>query len=280
MFKPSELLIDAYVQRICSDFIQAFGDGEPDRLRLLRSIAQMALTSMCRSNAAYTNATMTLLTVQVGTDILRGRLISGGDISADDWLHFEAASLCYMMGFVRGSVQGDTGRVCVIDDAGATIELERGKSDGALYPWGLPRSKLFVCQTFRGHRLIDGERLAGIIEYTYYPAPRDRLLETGNWGGLLRGAQTIAVVADPLYTLRLKDFYMQLAEAGLAQSMGFHSAAEVHDSMPSSFWKYLYPKLTGGAIEYLKQTPEGRFWITNMNLHMRFEEHRQHVPAP
>ncbi len=274
MFKPSDILIDAFVDRLREEFVRVYGTREDERLDCLAWVARMALTRMTFTNALYTNLSMSILTTQVATDVLRGRVIARGDVTADDWLHFSAASLCYLLGFVRGSVQGDQGRNCVIDGAGTTIELARGQSDGALYPWGVPRGKLFVQQFFRGHRLLDGERLAECIEYTYYPAPRDRNLETGNWPGLLRGAQTIAVVSDPRFTQRLKYFYMQLKEAGLASAMNFHSVSDVFDSMPESFWKYLFPKIVD-AIDYLKYTGDGLTWLASMNAHMLQEEHRE-----
>ncbi len=274
MFKPSDILIDAFVERVRADFVRVYGAREQERLHCLVWVARMALTRMTFTNALYTNLTMTMLTTQVATDILRGRVVARGDVSADDWLHFTSASLCYLVGFVRGSVKGDSGRLCVIDEAGNTAELQRGQSDGALYPWGVPRGKLFVQQFFRGHSLVDGERLASCIEYTHYPALRDRNHETGNWPGLLRGAQTIAVVSDPRFTQRLKFFYLQLKEAGVAQSLSFNSAADVFDSMPSSFWKFLFPMI-GDAIDYLKYTGDGQTWLANMNAHMLQEEHRE-----
>lgn len=274
MFRPSEIVIDAFVERLRDEFTRVYGGSDNDRLEALAWVARMALTRMTFTNALYTNLNMAILTTQVATDILRGRVVAKGDVSADDWLHFSAASLCYLLGFVRGSVQGDSGRRCVVDAAGAVVELDRGKSDGALYPWGVPRGQLFVRQFFRGHRLIDGERLASYIEYTYYPALRDRNLETGSWGGLLRGAQTIAVVTDPRFRQRLKYFYLQLKEAGVAESLGFSSAADVFASMPISFWKMLYPKIVD-AIDYLKYTGDGLSWLASMNAHMLQEEHRE-----
>lgn len=274
MFKPSDILIDAFVERVRVDFVRVFGAREQERLDCLVWVARMALTRMTFTNALYTNLTMSMLTTQVATDILHGRVVARGDVSADDWLHFTSASLCYLVGFVRGSVKGDSGRSCVIDEAGNTTELQRGQSDGALYPWGVPRGKLFVQQFFRDHALIDGERLASCIEYTHYPALPDRNRETGNWPGLLRGAQTIAVVSDPRFTQRLKFFYLQLKEAGVAQSLSFNSAADVFDSMPSSFWKFLFPMI-GDAIDYLKYTGDGQSWLANMNAHMLQEEHRE-----
>lgn len=273
MFKPSDILISAYVERLSADYRAQFERGESGHCEALASVARMALSRMTFTNAMYTNLHMTLLTTQVATDILRGRAVSKDDVSSTEWLHFLVASLCYLMGFVRGTVLGDNGRVCVVNERGATIELKREQSDGALYPHAVDRAKMFAKQFFRQHALIDGERIAAYIEYTRYPALTDRNLETGNWGGLLRGAQTIAVVSDPRFSQRLKYFFWQLKEAGMASSLGFSSPAELFQSMPVSFWKLLYPQIVD-AIGYLKYTGDGLTWLALMNAHMLEEEHR------
>ena len=273
MFKPSDILIDAYVERMRQDYRTVFDTGVPGHLECLSFVGRMALTRMAFTNAQYTNLTMTMLTTQVATDVLRGRAIGRGDVSSSDYLHFLAAALCYLLGFVRGAVKGDNGRTCVIDDKGATIELARGLSDGALYPWATERSKLFARQFFREHPLIDGERLADCIDYTEFPAPHDKNHDTGTWPGLLRGAQTIAVVADPRFTQRLGYFYRQLKEANVAERLTLHSAGDLFQQLPTMFWKSLYPRIAD-AIDYLKYTGDGLTWLASMNAHMLEEEHR------
>ena len=70
MFKPSDILIDAFVARVRADFVRVFAGREQERLDCLVWVARMALTRMTFTNALYTNLTMTLLTTQVATDIL------------------------------------------------------------------------------------------------------------------------------------------------------------------------------------------------------------------
>lgn len=273
MFKPSDILIDAFVERLRQDYRTVYDMGVPGHSECLCFVGRMALTRMAFTNAQYSNMTMTMLTTQVATDILRGRAIGKGDVSSSDYLHFLAAALCYQLGFVRGAVKGDNGRICVIDEKGTTIELARGLSDGALYPWAVERSKLFARQFFREHAVIEGERLAQYIEYTQFPAPLDRNYETGSWPGLLRGAQTIAVVSDPRFTQRLGYWYRQLKEAGLSDALNFFGPADVFHQLPSMFWKTLYPQIVD-SIDYLKYTGDGLTWLASMNAHMLEEEHR------
>ena len=273
MFKPSDILIDAFVERLRQDYRAVFDTGVSGHLECLCFVGRMALTRMAFTNAQYTNLTTTMLTTQVATEVLRGRAIGRGDVSSSDYLHFLAAALCYLMGFVRGAVKGDNGRTCVVDDKGTTIELARGLSDGALYPWAPERSKLFARQFFREHALIDGERLAECIEYTVFPAPHDKNHDTGTWPGLLRGAQTIAVVADPRFTQRLGYFYRQLKEASLAEKMRLKTADDLFQQLPTMFWKNLFPRIVD-SIDYLKYTGDGLTWLASMNAHMLEEEHR------
>ena len=132
---------------------------------------------------------------------------------------------------------------------------------------------MFARQFFREHALIDGERLAECIEYTVFPAPHDKNHDTGTWPGLLRGAQTIAVVADPRFTQRLGYFYRQLKEASLAEPMKLRNAGDLFQQLPTMFWKNLYPRIVD-SIDYLKYTGDGLTWLASMNAHMLEEEHR------
>jgi hypothetical protein len=276
VFKASDVLIESFVERMAADYRTAFISPERGHLEALVTVARMALARMGFTNALYTNMTATLLLTQVSTDVLRGRMIERGDVSSSDWLHFLVSSLCSLIGFVRGSVPGDKGRLLVIDANGMTLDLPRGATDGVLYVHAVERSKLFVRHFFRNHPVIDGERVAGCIEYTRFPALPDRNPETGNWPGLLRGAQTIAVVSDPRFTQRMKYFYLQLREAGLAELLGYQSAADILATFPARFWQMLYPQI-GDATNYLKYTGDGLAWLASMNAHMLEEEHRADI---
>lgn len=276
MFKASDVLIESFVERMAADYRTAFVSPERGHLEAIVGVARMALARMAFTNALYTNMGATLLHTQVSTDVLRGRMIERGDVSSSDWVHFLVASLCSLIGFVRGTVPGDKGRVLVIDGNGSTVDMPRGATDGVIYVHAVERAKLFVRHFFRNHPVIDGERVAECIEYTRFPALPDRNLETGNWPGLLRGAQTVAVVSDPRFTQRMKYFYLQLKEAGLAELLGYQSAADILGTFPSRFWQNLYPQI-GDATSYLKYTGDGLAWLACMNAHMLEEEHRADI---
>ena len=62
------------------------------------------------------------------------------------------------------------------------------------------RSQIVVRQRFAGHALVDGERIAGWIELTRFPVPDDGdHAETNTEAGLVRAADLIGQLGDPLY---------------------------------------------------------------------------------
>jgi hypothetical protein len=101
----------------------------------------------------------------------------------------------------------------VIDAAGHTVVMPRGASDAYLAPYHVFRSKAVVIERFAGHPFIDGERIARAIELTRFPIPDDNdHAETDTEAGLLRAADLIGQLADPMYTLTLRKSGKPLAK--------------------------------------------------------------------
>ena len=70
----------------------------------------------------------------------------------------------------------------MVDASGRKVSLPRGSSDAALAPYHVERSKLFVLERLADEEL-DGELIAGAIEYTSFPyssVPEGH--EIGEWG--------------------------------------------------------------------------------------------------
>lgn len=273
MFRPSEIIIEAFVERLVSNHARMFPNADGQHREYLAQIARMALSRMTLTNATYTNLDQVVHTTQVAEDVLVGRIISRGDVSSADWIHFLTGALCYVIGFVRGTVPGDDGRVVVLNEEGDTFTLDKGKTDGAMWDFATDRSKYFVRHYFKQHPLIDGSFVADCIEYTRWPFVKGEKEDTDTWPGLLRGAQIVAVVSDPRFDARMKFFFMQLKDAGMDKQIKVKDGFELTQSFIYMFWDSLFP-LSRDAIAYLKYTSDGLTWLANMNARMLEVEHR------
>ena len=274
MFKPSDIIIEQYLARTRDEFLRAHPGVGRDYVDVLERAGRMSLHHVARSNALYTNLESTLLVAEVALRILEGRQIERFDVSPDDWLHFMLGAFSSYVGFARGVVPGDNGRKLVISPDGATLELDRGQTDGVLLRDYIERSQMFIRQRFGATPLIDAERLAGVIELTRMPTPRTAPEDQDSWPALLRAAQTIALGSDPRFVQRSKKLFRQLEEAGFASKMGYENPADVIETYPQRFWKHLLPQITV-ALSYLKYTGGGQIWLARLNSRMLEEEHKK-----
>ena len=273
MFRPSDIIIEAFVRRLRDDYDAIFGDGQPGHRETIVETARMALPRIARSDALFHDLDHTMLVTLVGQDILRGRMARDGDVSAGDWVHFVASLLCFAVGFVRNVCPGDDGDDCVIDEGGARLVLPRGATDARLWPHFTDRGKMFVRHYFHHHPLLDCEVMAANIEYSRYPPPADFNLETESYPGLLRAAHLIGSIADPNFMLKIKPLVLELEESGMTAQLGFANVEEFLIGYPNMFWTQLYPRVADG-MELLKFTGEGRVWLANLHAHLLSQEHR------
>ena len=274
MFRPSDIIIDAFVKRLSRDYLETFGERAPEHHDTILEVARMVLARVARSDALYHDLVYTFLVTLVGQDILRGRIARDADVVPNDWVHFLASLLCSNVGIVRGTCPGDAGNTCVTGTNAQTVELPRGATDGALWPYRAERATIFVHHHFREHPILEWEALAASMEYSRFPPPLERDHETASYPGLLRAAHLIAMVADPNFTLKINRLFLQARESGIADKLGYTTAPEFIARYPKFFWRVLHP-LIGEAMELLDYTGGGRVWVANMQAHLLVEEHRQ-----
>jgi hypothetical protein len=272
MFKPSGILVDAFLKSLRETYRATFGGSEPGYADLLTDVGRATLNQIARSNGLYHDLDHAMKVVLVGQDILQGRIVRDGDVEPVDWVRYVASLLCFSVGFVRGVCPGDQGNRCVVDGNGGTIELPRGATDGFLWPHAAERGKLFVRARFCGHPVLDPEILAANIEYGRFPPLPDRNLATRNYGGLLRAAHFIGSVADPNFMAKLKPLFLDMEESGVARQLGNNGVAEFRAGYTSLFWNTIHRLARDGA-EFLKYTPSGRQWLANMYAQVLAEEH-------
>jgi hypothetical protein len=281
MIQPPALLADALAAHLIRNFDRAFGSSTPYNADLLGEAARLVIERISLSDALYHTAEHTALVTMVAQDILRGHRLSQ-DVSPDMWIHVTLAALTHDIGYVRGICRGDTANRCVIDEDGDTIELPRGASDAFLAPYHVERSKIFVKERFVRHKLLDAERLARNIELTRFPVPNDDdYMATDSEAALVRAADLIGQLGDPLYPRKLNALFHEFAELGVNQVLGYETPADVADHYPLFFWSKVEPFL-GEAVHALGLTAEGRQWLASLYSHVCVIEHgrRSIGPAP
>jgi hypothetical protein len=261
------------------NFDRAFGSSTPYHTDLLGEAARLVIERISLSDALYHTSEHTALVTTVTQDILRGLRLRQ-DVSPEMWMHATLAALTHDIGYVRGICQGDTANRCVIDGAGTTIELPRGASDAFLAPYHVERSKIFVRERFVRNERVDTERLARNIELTRFPVPDDddhRATDTE--AAMVRAADLIGQLGDPLYPRKLNALFHEFGEIGVNRALGYETPADVADRYPAFFWSKVEPFL-GEAVHALGLTSEGRQWLASLYSHVCVIEHGRRTVGP
>jgi len=277
MLNATALLSDQLGKNLSSVFLRAFGGSRPEIAALLDGAARLIIERIAASDALYHNAEHTALVTLVAQDILRGLRLRR-TVLPEDWLHVIVAALCHDIGYLRNVCHGDQADRQVIDGAGNSVALPRGASDAFLAPYHVCRSQLVVRQRFFEHPLIDAERIVRSIELTRFPVPDDGdHAETGTEAGLVRAADLIGQLGDPLYPRKLNALFHEFAEIGTNQRLGYASPADVAERYPAFFWSKVEPYI-GDAVCHLELTMEGRQWVAHLYSNVfALENRRQHM---
>jgi hypothetical protein len=279
MLNPTTLLAEALGQNLAAVYRQTFGDREPMFGTGLSEAARLVIERIASSDALYHDTRHTTMVVLVAQDILRGLRLER-PVTPSDWYHFLVAALAHDLGYVRGICAGDTVDRYVADEAGTTVAPPRGASDAFLTPYHVDRSKIAVRERFRAVPQIDGERIARAIELTRFPIPDDpEHAETDTEAGLLRAADLIGQLGDPLYLSRLNALFYEFAEIGNNARLGYETPADLVEHYPKFFWGKVEPFLAP-ALRYLDHTSEGKQWIANLYSHVLAVVHRRHSAGP
>jgi hypothetical protein len=279
MLDPTALLADALGQNLADVFRQNFGDRSPEVATALKDSAKLIIERIAGSNALYHDRHHTAMVALVGQDILRGVRLERR-VSARDWYHFIIAALSHDFGYVRGVCSADTADRFVIDEAGNAVAPPRGASDAFLTPYHVTRSKIAVRERFESTPEVDWQRIARAIEMTRYPIPEDGDHgETDTEAGLLRAADLIGQLADPLYLSKLNALYYEFEEIGYNARLGYLSPADMIERYPQFFWETAEPYL-GPALRYLDHTVEGKQWVANLYSHVFTVSHNRQRTGP
>jgi hypothetical protein len=279
MLNTTMLLADELGKRLSTVYLRSFGSGFQRVAAELDEAARLVMERLATSDALYHNAEHTALVTLVAQDILRGLRLNR-DVTEDDWLHFIIAALTHDVGYLRGVCAGDSAEKQVIDAAGNTISIPRGASDAYLAPYHVYRSKAAVLNRFAHHHLINGERVARAIELTRFPVPGDKdHAETDTEAGLLRAADLIGQLGDPLYPRKINALFYEFSETGVNAKLGYASPADLAERYPRFFWTKVEPYIRD-AQHHLGQTVEGRQWLAQLYNNVFVIQHNRQGMGP
>ena len=197
MFTIPELTANALGSHLAEHMHRRFGSTDAGLIERVESAARLAIDCIGNSDALYHNVEHTMLVTLVGYDILRGRQLLM-ETNASDFAHLIFACLFHDIGYVRGILKGDGADGYIVDAKGNKAEVPRGSSDAALLPYHIDRSKLYVMDRFAKIKDLDAIRVANAIEFTRFPSPHGADDSDGEEGMLVRAANLIGQLGDPL----------------------------------------------------------------------------------
>src|SRR5262252_2718091 len=274
MFNPTEVLIEAFVERLQQEYRRMYGVLEPSYPGIIAWAGRMALESIANSDALYHDVEHTLMVTLVGQEILRGKHVREGGVSPRDWMHFMLSLLCHDIGYVRGVCRDDRNGVYTTGVDDQTVRLLPGASDAALTPYHVDRGKRFVRERFGEHgAIIDGGVIAANIERTRFPVPHDDDHQsTDDYPGLLRAADLIGQLASPNHMRKFPALFYEFEETGVNAALGYKNPGDLWANYPAFFWKVVTPYIQDG-LRYLRGTEIGKQWIANLYAHVFAMEH-------
>ena len=279
MLNPTSLLADALGPNLAETYRRIYGDQEPHLASGLDEAARLLIERIASSDALYHDCQHTALVTLCVQDILRGRRLERV-VTPSDWAHTILAALAHDIGYVRGVCAGDTGEHFVIDPAGNTVTPPRGASDAFLTPYHVERGMIMVRDRFAPVPFIDEERVAAAIELTRFPVPDDEdHAATDTEAGLVRAADLIGQLGDPLYPRKLNALYHEFVETGVHEKLGYTSPADLVEHYPQFYWRKIEHYI-GDALRYLEMTMEGKLWIATLYSHIFAIEHNRRRMGP
>jgi len=258
MLNTTEILIDAFVGSLQQSYRQLHPEARADETDFITDAARTSMQWIAGSNALYHNFEHTMLVTTVGLDILRGKQESEHDIQRGQSLSLIVALLCHDIGYVRGICEADHISRQASGKKGPLIALQDGVSDAGLMPYHIDRGKLYVKEAYGHHPQIDLALVQACIERTRFPIPDNATSHlSGDYPGLVRGADLIGQLSDPRYLAKLPAIFYEFEETHFNQVTGYLNPGDLMRTYPEFFRQNVLPYLTE-ALGYLKLTQEGR----------------------
>jgi hypothetical protein len=280
MFNATDHVIDAFVKKVRRIYKDVYGDLEPNYPGLIEWASRMALERISNTDCLYHNVEHTILCTLAGQEILRGKQIRERSVKPRDWVTTTVAMLCHDIGYVRGICAGDRPGNYVIDSEGNTVELPSGVSDAYLTQYHVDRGQIFVRERFTGHPILNPDRICACIEKTRFPPKENDYKQIDDdFPSLVRAADLIGQLADPMYLCKVGALFQEFREAGINEKMGYESPADLSRGYPKFYWHTVSP-LIQSALAYLRLTHEGKQWVAHLYAHVFAAEHGEPILGP
>ncbi|HEY9610214.1 Npun_R2479 family HD domain-containing metalloprotein [Allocoleopsis sp.] len=277
MFNATELLIDAFVQKLRDGYRRTYGGLKTDNEDIIAWAGSMAMENIANSDALYHNVEHSIMVALVGQEILRGKHIREGGVTSEDWLHFIISLVCHDIGYVKGVCRSDkeTERLYATGQNGEMVHLPPGASDASLTAYHVDRAKLFIDERFGGHKLIDAEVIKHNIELTRFPVPKEGdHQDTVNFPGLIRASDLIGQMSDPRYLKKISALYYEFEETGVNQALGYRHPGDLRRNYSMFYWNGVYPYIQQ-ALRYLGLTQQGKQIVANLYSNVFVIEHEK-----
>ncbi len=279
MFNPSSVVIEAFVDELVEHYVNMYGGNDSD-IHLIVANARNALEIIANSDAPYHDVNHTIMVTMVGTEILRGKNLIEGSVTANEWVHFIISLLNHDIGYVRGICRADRSGRYAINMEYETIAPPPGSTDAALTPYHVDRAKLYIRERFESESRISTDMICENIERTRFPVPTEEdHQESGDYPGLIRAADLIGQLGDPQYHRKISALFAEFKETGQAAKMGYTTAADLREGYPKFFWEIVTPFINDG-IRFLRRTQEGQKWVANLYANVFTEEHEAPAYGP
>jgi hypothetical protein len=277
MFNATEILINAFVQKLRDGYRRTYGGLKTDNEDIIAWAGSMAMENIANSDALYHNVEHSILVTLVGQEILRGKHIREGGVTSEDWLHYIISLVCHDIGYVKGVCRSDrdSERLYATGQNGEMVHLPPGASDASLTPYHVDRARLFIDERFGGHKLIDAEFIKRNIELTRFPVPHEGdHQDTVNFPGLIRASDLIGQLSDPRYLKKISALYYEFEETGFNQLVGYRNPSDLRRNYSKFYWNGVYPYIQN-ALHYLQLTLQGKQIIANLYANVFVIEHEK-----
>ncbi|NJK61623.1 MAG: metal-dependent phosphohydrolase [Synechococcaceae cyanobacterium SM2_3_1] len=279
MFNPTELMLKDFLRRIEAGYFPASATEREDYTQLIAWVSKIALENISNSNALYHNIEHTIFVTLVGQEILLGKYIHSGNVTAEDWLHYMISLICHDIGYVQGVCQLDRPekRVFATGKGAEVVELLCGATDASLTPYHVDRGKLFIEERFANLPYIQPQVIQHNIELTRFPVPLDGdHQDTTHYPGLVRAADLIGQLSDPRYLQKIPGLFYEFEETGVNKILGYRNPDDLRKNYPTFYWQSVHPYITT-ALKYLKLTQSGKQILANLYAHVFEIEHEQDI---
>ncbi len=272
MLNLQTLKIDPFTEHLATGYESTFGRLNPEYLDFLRMSSSLALENIANGDMLYHNVDHTIMVTMVGLEIIRGKHLYEGRVSAEEGLNYLLALLCHDIGYVKGACERDDHHHFEVG-TDELLELSDSGTCAILTPHHVTRGKIFVRERFHSYDFVNLDLVTACIERTRFPVPDDKEhRSTTDLPGLTRAADFIGQLGDPEYLRKIPALFHEFEELGVNEKLGCENPGDLRRGYAKFFWDVAHQYL-GHAVRLLRMTQEGKTWVSRLHSHVFVCEH-------